>query len=262
MFSNNMLKKRSFNPSAQITCRKHTGGPAAELLCVNCRKHKPIMFFSNTERKASGRQRCRACVEWMESDEPGYVPLAAPNSTREDDELRAFKREEMDQLSFYSDEDDDYVIDAQAGALCDSWMGRSRETTAAKSGSGLTANNLQHLAEAGSSYSASSRANGSYHVSSAPTDTASTAGTEATTRPSDGRSFNAYGPDGEVQKRKAGTANSVISATSRSSHGNGTWAKPAGRKTGPSLPRHLEYENPHTVGHETCHDDDDSSDGC
>lgn len=260
MFSNNMLKKRSFNPNAQITCRKHTGGPVTEMLCSNCRKHKPMEFFSNSERKTSGRQRCRACVEWMDSDEPGYAPLAAPNSAREDDERKAYKGDGLD-LSFYSDGDDDYVTDAQDGAFSDSWMGRSRETTAAKSGNGLTANNLQYLAEAGNSYSASSRGTGSYHASSAPTDTASTAGTEVTARPCGARSFNAYGPDGEFQKRQAGTAASVTSGTSRSSSGRGNWAKPAARKMAPALPRHLEYENPDTVGHEA-YDDDDSSDGC
>lgn len=260
MFSNNMLKKRSFNPNAKITCRKHTGGPVTEMLCSNCRKHKPMEFFSNSERKASGGQRCRACVEWMESDEPGYVPLAAPNSAREDDEMRAYKADGPDE-SFYSDGDDDYVTEAQAGAFPGSWMGRSRETTAAKSGNGLTANNLQHLALAGNPCSASSRGTGSYHASSAPTDTASTAGTEVTARPREARQFNAYGPDGEFQKRQAGTAASVASGTSRSSSGRNNWARPAGRKMAPALPRHLEYENPDTVGHEA-YDDDDSSDGC
>lgn len=261
MFSNNMLKKRSFNPNAKITCRKHTPGPATEMLCSNCRKHKAIDYFSKNERKSSGGQRCRACVEWMESDEPGYVPLPAPNSARDGDDERAPYKGNGPDLSFYSDGDDDYVTEAQAGAFSSSWVGRSRETTGAKSGDGLTANNLQYLASTGNMYSVPSRGTGSYHASSAPTDTASTAGTEATARPRETRQFNAWGPDGEFQKRQAGTAASVISGTSRSSSGRNNWAKPDGRKMAAALPRHLEYENPDTVGHEA-YDDDDSSDGC
>lgn len=265
MFSNNMLKKRQFNPSAQITCRKHTAGPATELLCSNCRKHKPVIFFSNAERKASGGQRCRACVEWMENDAPGHVPLPAPNSAREENELEPYSEKNTLNLAFVdSDDDDDFVTEAQDGGFSGSWVGRSKESTGAKSGDGLTASNLQYLDGSGTSRSASSRGVGSYHASSAPTDAASTAGTEVTARPSEGRRFNAYGPDGQLQKRQAGTAASVASGTSRtsrSSSGRNAWAKVPARKTGPSLPRHLEYENPEFVGHED-YDDDDSSDGC
>lgn len=269
MFSNNMLKKRSFNPNAQITCRKHTATPATELLCSNCRKHKPVIFFSNAERKSSGGQRCRACVEWMENDEPGFVPLPAPNSAREKHELEPYKDQNTLDLAFVdSDDEDDFVTEAQDGAFAGAWMGRSKESTGAKPGDGLTASNLQYLADSGNSRSASSRGVGSYHASSAPTDTASTAGTEFTARPGEGRQFNAYGPDGQFQKRQAGgTAASVASGTSRASHasrsssGRNAWTKVPARKTGPSLPRHMEYEDPEFVGHED-YDDDDSSDGC
>ncbi|POS78876.1 hypothetical protein DHEL01_v202722 [Diaporthe helianthi] len=269
MFSNNMLKKRQFNPNAQITCRKHTASPATELLCSNCRKHKPVIFFSNAERKSSGSQRCRACVEWMENDMPGFVPLPAPNSAREENELKPYKDHNTLNLGFVdSDDEDDFVTESQYGAFSGTWMGRSKERTGAGPGAGcgdgLTASNLQYLADSGDSRSATSRGVGSYHASSAPTDTASTAGTEVTVRHSEGRQFNAYGPDGQFQKRQAGTAASVASGTSRtsrSSSGRNAWAKVSARKTGPSLPRHLEYENPELVGHED-YDDDDSSDGC
>lgn len=265
MFSNNMLKKRQFNPNAQITCRKHTAGPATELLCSNCRKHKPVTFFSNAERKSSGGQRCRACVEWMENDEPGHAPLPAPNSAREEVETKPYAQENSLNLAFVDDDDDDddfFVTDAQDDGFSGSWVGRSKESTGAKSGDGLTASNLQSLTNsAGNSRSASSRGVSSYHASSAPTDGGSTAGTELTARPSEGRQFNAYGPDGQFQKRQAGTAASVASGTSRNSSGRNAWAKVPARKTGPSLPRHLEYENPEFVGHED-YDDDDSSDGC
>ncbi|KAG8164004.1 hypothetical protein KVR01_005922 [Diaporthe batatas] len=266
MFSNNMLKKRQFNPSARITCRKHTAGPTTELLCSNCRKHKPVIFFSNAERKSSGSQRCRACIEWMENDAPGHVPLPAPNSVREEDELKPFADQNTLNLAFVdSDDDDDFVTEAHDDGVSGTWMGRSKESsTAAKSGAGLTASNLQSLDDFGNSRSASSRGVGSYHASSAPTDTASTAGTDVTTRPSGGPQFNAYGPEGQFQKRQAGTAASVVSGTSRtsrSSSGRNAWIKVPGRKTGPSLPRHLEYENPEFVGQED-YDDDDSSDGC
>lgn len=261
MFSNNMLKKRTFNPNAQITCRKHTSGAVAvtELLCSSCQKHKAIDFFSNNERKASGGQRCRACVEWVESDEPNHIPLPAPNSVRDDHEKQVYKGYPMSSAAYQSDEDDDYVTEAQAVDSDASWVGRSRETTGAEIGDGLTQKNLQQVTGAGNPSAMSSR--GSYHPSSAPTDTASTTGSEDTARPHDASRFTAYGPNGQVQRRQAGTASSVTSATSRSTTAGKAWARPAGRKYAPALPRHMEYENPETVGY--CdYDDDDSSDGC
>ena len=261
MFSNNMLKKRSYNANAQITCRKHTATAATELLCSSCRKHKAIDFFSKNERKASGSQRCRACVEWVESVDPAFIPLAAPNSVRDEEEKAPYKGDAEDGAGFYGDVDDGYVSESLSGAFSNPWMGRSRETTGAGRDAGLTANNLQYLTGSGTAYSASSRGGGSYHASSAPTDSASTAGTENTARPRDTPQFNAYGPEGQFQKRNVSIASSVTSGTSRSTAGSKGWARPAGRKMPPALPRHLEYENPDTVGY-CAYDDDDSSDGC
>lgn len=262
MFSNNMLKKRSFNPNAKITCSKHaTGGAVTELLCSSCRKHKAIDFFSKNERKSSGGQRCRACVEWVTADEPDHIPLPAPNAVRDHEEREVYKGHLENIAPVHDDLGDDYVTEAQGGASDDSWLTRSRETTGAETGDGLTFTNLQYIQDRGDAYSASSRGGGSYHASSAPTDSASTTGTESTARPDDARQFNAYGPNGQFQRRQTGTASSVTSATSRSTNGRKDWARPATRKCAPALPRHMEYENPDTVGH--CdYADDDSSDGC
>ncbi|KAK7724233.1 hypothetical protein SLS64_000567 [Diaporthe eres] len=261
MFSSNMLKKRSFNPNAQITCRKHTASAATELLCSSCRKQKPIDFFSKNERKSSGAQRCRACVEWIECDEPDSIPLPAPNSIRDHKEKEVYKGDSRNHVPFHVDEDGDYVTEAYARAVDDSWMGRSSETTGAETGEGLTLENLQIINDARNSRSTSSHGGGSYHPSSAPTDSASTAGTEDTTRPRVAHQFNAYGPNGQLQKRQTSTASSVTSGTSRSTTAGKNWARPATRKYAPALPRHMEFENPDTVGYDA-YDDDDSSDGC
>lgn len=255
MFSSNMLKKRSFNPNAQITCRKHTANAATELLCSSCRKQKPIDFFSKNERKSSGAQRCRACVEWIECDEPDRIPLPAPNSVRDEKERQVYKGDPRNVVPYHCDEDGDYITEPRD----DSWVVRSLETTGAETGDGLTTENLQHINNAGNSRFGSSR--GSYHASSAPTDSVSTAGTEDTARPRDAPQFNAYGPNGQFQRRQASTASSVTSGTSRSTSGSKDWARPATRKYAPALPRHMEYENPDTVGYDA-YDDDDSSDGC
>ncbi|KAJ0124937.1 hypothetical protein J7T55_006280 [Diaporthe amygdali] len=268
MFSNNMLKKRTFNPNAQITCRKHTGGAVTELLCSSCRKHKPLDFFSNAERKVTGGQRCRACIEWLEGDQPDYVPLPAPNSVRDHEEKRAYKADGRGMDDYDDDEDDYYVTEAQGDAFSDddaSWAGRTKAPKGANTAGGLTANNLKNLDNYGGSHSASSRGDERYHASSAPTDSASNADTESTARPHNPRRFNAYGPNGQVQRRQVGTAASETSGTSVSTQGSipgrKDWARPATRKTAPALPRHMEYENPDTVGH-YAYDDDDSSDGC
>lgn len=275
MFSNSMLKKRSFNPNAQITCRKHTaGGAVTELLCSSCQKHKALEYFSKSERKSSGGQRCRACVEWVVADEPDHIPLPAPNSLRDHEEREVYKGNlENPTVRFCGDDDDDYVAknyhsdgddtfvtEGQVDASEESWVGRSKENTGAETG-GLTFENLKHIDDARNPSSASSRGGGSYHPSSAPTDSASTTGTEVTARPGNARKFNAFGPNGQFQRRQAGTASSVTSATSRSTTGSNGWARPATRKYAPAMPRHMEYENPDAVGYDEF-DDDDSSDGC
>lgn len=278
MFSNSMLKKRSFNPNAQITCRKHTaGGAVTELLCSSCRKHKALEYFSKSERKSSGTQRCRACVEWVAADEPDHIPLPAPNSTRDPKEREVYKGNlDNPSVRFYGDEDDDYVAknyrrddddncvtDYQIDASEEPWVGRSKANMGAETGGlgGLTFENLKHIDGARNPSTTSSGGGGSYHPSSAPTDSASTTGTEDTARPGDARKFNAFGPNGQVQRRQAGTASSVTSATSRSTTGSNGWARPATRKYAPAMPRHMEYENPDAVGYDEF-DDDDSSDGC
>lgn len=288
MFSNNMLKKRSFNPNASITCRKHTAGAVSELLCSSCRRHKPLEAFSNAERKLGGSQRCRGCVEWIEHDESGYIPLPAPNSAREpgwETKVYEDKHKGGNTGDFYAskygcfggDEGGDYSTEAQGDAFeadYAPWTSQSRAIIgAARSnailgpkphdyGDGfLTAKNLRAHNDSGGSYRASSRGDGSYHASSAPTDTASTTGTESTAQPGSSRPFNAYGPDGQVEKRRAGTATPATSITSHGTTGRSAWAKPEGRKYAPALPGHMENENPAAAGN-YARDDDDSSDGC
>ncbi|KAI3394295.1 hypothetical protein diail_2942 [Diaporthe ilicicola] len=282
MFSNNMLKKRSFDPNAQITCRKHTAGAVTELVCSNCHQHKPVDDFSNAERKTGSEHRCRICVEWLEGDESGYVPLPAPNSIRTPGwEIMTYKANRGvtgdmcdENVDFGDEEDGNYATEAQAGGSSTDhspWTGRAKAPTSYPNDghvdARLTVSNL--ITHNGSSETnfASSRDVSSYHASSAPsapsapTDTASTTGTETTARPGDPRRFNAYGPDGQFQKRQAGRAASETSGTSRTTPGSKGWAKVSGRKYPPALPRHMENENPDRVGDHAYYDDD-SSDGC
>ncbi|KAL1855808.1 hypothetical protein Daus18300_010983 [Diaporthe australafricana] len=289
MFSNNMLKKRSFNPNAKITCRKHTAGVVSELLCSSCRRQKPLEAFSNAERKLGGSQRCRGCIEWIEHDESGYIPLPAPNSAREPGwETMVYEANQKGGITggpyaghygdFGGDERGDFSTEAQADAFqadCAPWTSQSQAIIKAARSQGvvgpkpgdhgnvfLTANNLRAHNDSSRPYRASSRDDGSYHASSAPTDTASTTGTESTAHPGSARQFNAYGPDGQFQKRRAGPATPNTSVTSHSTtERRSAWAKPEGRKYAPALPRHMENENPAAAGN-YAHDDDDSSDGC
>lgn len=261
MFSNNMLQK--YHKGQEITCRKHTQGPISEIKCVNCYRYKPLNCFSNSARKVNGSRRCRDCVDWSEADLPGYTPLPAPNAQRSIEERELYQRpQQTTDVSHEYEKEDEYMTEIDGGAASIdqvSSVGRSNQSSVGTS-NGLTTYALQKF---NASNPAHSRSGQSYHASSAPTDSASIFGTEPTVRPRAHVEFNAYGPEGQAQKRvQSVTAASEITATSVSSGvpGRKNWAKPEGRKTGIAVPSYLEYENPDEAG--DCYDSDGSEDFC
>ncbi|KAK7748046.1 hypothetical protein SLS53_001298 [Cytospora paraplurivora] len=276
MFSKNMLQKYNCG-QGPITCRKHTAGPATEMVCSTCHKTKPLDCFSNANRKVNGSHRCRACVEWTESDIAGHAPLPAPNTMRSLEEREFYQRprqtlDVFDGAQQLDDgdeeegegEEDEFLVEVTDGAFVSdgvSSVGGSTRTPAGNTTS-LTSYALKNF---NASDVASSRGDQSYHASSAPTDTASTVGTAFTVGRRNHVQFNAYGPDGQVQKRvQSTTAASVTTATTVSSTdapGRKNWPKVASRKVGHSAPSYLQYENPDEVGQ--CDDDsDESADEC
>lgn len=261
MFSSSMIQR--YRSGKDITCRKHTQGAVAEIKCVNCHKYKPLKSFSNSERNVNGSHRCRDCVEWSEADMPGINPLPAPNAQRSVDERELYKRAQqaVDGSEEYEKEDDPLVELKSAASSTDqaSSVGRSSHSSIGNS-HGLTTYALQNFNASNPAYSRSGQ---SYHASSAPTDTASTFDTDSTVRPRGHVEFNAYGPEGQIQRRvQSMTAASEITSTSDSSGvpGRKNWAKPEGRKTGVAAPSYLQYENPDEVG--DCFDSDGSEDFC
>ncbi|ROW12928.1 hypothetical protein VPNG_04647 [Cytospora leucostoma] len=271
MFSKNMLQKYN-RGQRPITCRKHTAGPATEMVCSTCHKTKPLDCFSNANRKVNGNRRCRACVEWTESDVAGHAPLPAPNNMRSLEEREFYQRPRQtldvfdgaQQHDNGGHEDEEYRVEVTEGVFISdgaSSVGQST-TTPADTTTSLTSYALKNF---NASDAASSRGGQSYHASSAPTDTASTIGTASTVGRRNYVQFNAYGPDGQVQKRvQSTTAASVTTATTVSSTdvpGRKNWPKVASRKVGLSTPAYLQYENPDEVG-QCDNDSDESADEC
>ncbi|ROW06497.1 hypothetical protein VMCG_04344 [Cytospora schulzeri] len=261
MFSNNMLQK--YHSGLDITCRKHTQGPISEIKCINCHRYKPLACFSKSARKLNGSRHCRDCVDWSEADMPGIAPLPPPNGQRSVEERELYKRPQQTiEVSDGYQKEDEYLVEIDGATSSTDQalsVGRSNPSSADNS-QGLTTYALQNFNASNPAYSRSGQ---SYHSSSAPTDTASTLGTESTVRPRGHAEFNAYGPQGQVQKRvQSVTAASERTASSVASGvpGRKNWAKPAGRKTGIAAPAYLEYENPDEVGH--CFDSDGSEDFC
>ncbi|KUI74039.1 hypothetical protein VM1G_09357 [Cytospora mali] len=267
MFSKNMLQK--YKSGQGITCRKHTPGSIVEIICVGCHRSKPLNCFSNSERKVHGSHRCRDCVEWSEADCPGYNPLPPPNAQRSVEERELYNRPQQTLEVFHDDhddQDDEYAIETDCTPFSTdqaSSVGRSDNSSISNS-NGLTTYALQNFNVSNPPYSRSGQ---SYQDSFAPTDTASTTGTNITERPRSHVHYNAYGPKGQVQTRTqsvvaASETTATFGATSVSSSvpGRKNWAKPNGRKTAVVAPSYLQYENPDDVGH--CYDSDESADIC
>lgn len=193
---------------------------------------------------------------------PGINPLPAPNAQRSVDERELYKPpQHATDVNDERDEDEDLMDFSSTVSSTDhvSSVGRDSHSSAGTP-HGLTTYALQNFNASNPAYSRSGQ---SYHTSSAPTDTASTFDTETTVRPRGHVEFNAYGPEGQVQRRvQSVTAASEITATSKSSGvpARKNWAKPEGRKTGIAAPAYLQYENPDDVGH--CSDSDGSQDFC
>ncbi|KUI57703.1 hypothetical protein VP1G_05031 [Cytospora mali] len=268
MFSKNMLQKHK--SGQDITCRKHTPGSVAEIVCVGCHRSKPLNCFSNSARKVNGSHRCRDCVEWSEADCPGYNPLPPPNAQRSVEERELYNHPQQTLEVVYDNHDDEdeyeYATETDCAPFSTdqaSSVGRSDNSSISNSNS-LTTYALQNFNASNPAYSRSSQ---SYQNSFALTDTASTTGTKITERPRSHVHYNAYGPKGQVRRRiqsvvAASETTATFGATSVSSSvpGRKNWAKPDSRKTAIVAPSYLQYENPDNVGH--AYDSDESADNC
>lgn len=97
-FSNVELKKmkdvKGNRKPYVMRCRAHTQGTVAEIRCVDCGVMKPAGDFSNANRKTTGSQRCRLCVDFTESDLAQTNPLPAPDGLRSVDEWNLSSRVE------------------------------------------------------------------------------------------------------------------------------------------------------------------------
>ncbi|KFY95412.1 hypothetical protein V500_02804 [Pseudogymnoascus sp. VKM F-4518 (FW-2643)] len=65
--------------SANLRCRHCSGENVFELLCQNCHITKSKDDFSYNQRTAAISARCKACVNWQETNEPGTETLPGPS---------------------------------------------------------------------------------------------------------------------------------------------------------------------------------------
>ncbi|ELR08565.1 hypothetical protein GMDG_03260 [Pseudogymnoascus destructans 20631-21] len=65
--------------SANLRCRHCSGENVFELLCQYCHVTKAKDDFSYNQRTAALSARCKACVNWQETNEPGTETLPGPS---------------------------------------------------------------------------------------------------------------------------------------------------------------------------------------
>lgn len=296
MFSKNMLQKYQ-SGRGSITCRKHTSGPATELLCTFCHRKRPLSYFSKSARRVNGgSQHCRDCVAWHESDLPGYAPLPAPNAQRSCSERLFYNRPQQVWDRFDEEEEEEEAQMEEANGFNSTTVQASsvdrsghfpdgnpddaaayglQNFNTLNIGSNRDDSNPEPPAVTGYALQNfnmlnldSSRDDQSHHASSAPTESDSKIDNDSTVDSRSHVEFNAYGPDGQYQKRvESITAASETPATGvTSGHdsvpGRKNWAKVPGRKTAIIAPAYLSYENPDEVGNDYDYDSDGSADYC
>lgn len=248
--------------SYKVMCKRHTDGNVQELLCEDCGEVKPVDAFSNAARKANNMPRCRDCVSWTEADTTTANPLPAPLEDRAPDEtkLRRNPRDEFD------DEADELNGGFDIMSIHENATDVSRgsaSTVGRGNSQGLTSSALNYHNDGTPTVN---RGRGAYNPSSAPSaqsDVASTAGTERP-RPTNGRQYTAYGPNGQVQPREQSVISmsditSVTSTDNAAALNSSGFAKVSGRKAPVVAPDYLTKSRPDEPRRYFPFDDDSGS---
>ncbi|OBT61405.1 hypothetical protein VE03_09509 [Pseudogymnoascus sp. 23342-1-I1] len=75
--------------NANLRCRHCSGENVFELLCQNCQVTKSKDDFSYNQRTTALVARCKACVNWTETNEPGTETLPGPSMALQPDSTLA-----------------------------------------------------------------------------------------------------------------------------------------------------------------------------
>ncbi|EGX96406.1 hypothetical protein CCM_01062 [Cordyceps militaris CM01] len=192
-----------------MTCKQHSAGARAEMRCEVCMLVKSIDDFSKNSRR-NGESQCRRCVAWTEIQEPGLTPgpLETGHISPEEEQQQTLRQHFVMTQDFFPIDDDDDLPRAPISDFSQLGLDDAYEQAAgtpcvteflSQQVSTLTVpRHLRGKAKAVSE-AASSTAGSTAGDLSLPTtllDTDSDASSVVN------QSFNAWGPDGEMERRR------------------------------------------------------------
>ncbi|KAM3530132.1 hypothetical protein MY4038_005068 [Beauveria bassiana] len=243
-----------------MTCKQHSAGSRSEMRCDVCRLVKPIDEFSKNSRR-NGEYQCRRCVAWTEIQEPSLTPgpLETGHISPEEEQQQALRQRFLLSQDFFPDDDDDDDDDdliPQAPITAFASLGLSEESCLKAVRSAKSAAIDEFLSRADDASSTRSvvlppHLRTKYKaVSEAASSASSTAGdmslpttlleSDSDTASIVSRSFNAWGPDGRLQRRfadsvasssVAGSSHAATSVTEEDANVVGDWSRVGAPKT-------------------------------
>ncbi|KGQ08681.1 hypothetical protein BBAD15_g5993 [Beauveria bassiana D1-5] len=252
-----------------MTCKQHSAGSRSEMRCDVCMLVKPIDEFSKNSRR-NGEYQCRRCVAWTEIQEPALTPgpLETGHISPEEEQQQALRQRFLLSQDFFPDDDDDdddddlipqtnkAVMKNQAPITAFASLGLSEESCLRAVGSAKSAAIDEFLSRADDASSTLSvvlppHLRSKYKaVSEAASSASSTAGdmslpttlleSDSDTASIVSRSFNAWGPDGGLQRRfadsvasssVAGSSHAATSVTEEDANVVGDWSRVRAPKT-------------------------------
>ncbi|TPX10974.1 uncharacterized protein E0L32_008011 [Thyridium curvatum] len=272
------LRKRSPGVTAAdsgINCLEHSGNVAKELRCKGpCQQWLAFSQFSKRTRKMN-RNWCLQCTAWQLSQEPGYIPFAAPNNVLSLDEKRKITESQdhifLEALGSHSPAEDDQSSDetmtTSAAAQHDvfSEIRFDPEAVQPLSEATLAACNAKMYAtettrtvaatedsrptcsDFVSTFQTSVTGTTSKDLADSDTGTSVAATTpQASHNGAEATPFNAWGPNGQpATRRKAVTVVSAVTSTVGGTRprdrpdGPSGWARPSTRKTELLVPAYV-----------------------
>ncbi|OAQ97072.1 hypothetical protein LLEC1_00957 [Akanthomyces lecanii] len=237
----NLQTGRALDPAhSGMTCLQHSTGSRCELRCELCNLVKSLDEFSKSSRR-KGEYQCRRCVAWTEIQEPGLTPgpLETGHISPEEEEQQMLKHRFVLSNDFFDDGDDGLpqapvtalsslgLDESYAGAIGSAsireLLSQVDDTFATRcnmqmylngrAASSVAASDASSVAAGGSEVTLPPHLRGKYKAmsgaaSSAASSTASELSLPTTLLDTDTdaasivNNFNAWGPDGELKRRR------------------------------------------------------------
>ncbi|OAA79665.1 hypothetical protein LEL_03151 [Akanthomyces lecanii RCEF 1005] len=242
----NLQTGRVIDPAhSGMTCKQHASGSRSELRCELCNLVKPLDEFSKSSRR-KGEYQCRRCVAWIEIQEPTLTPgpLETGHISPEEEEQQMLKNRFLLSNDFFDGEDEG--LPQLLSRFDDTYSARSNMPPhlEGKAAASAAVSETSSVAGSSSEVTLPPHLRGKYKsmsvaASSAASSTAGDLSLPTTLLDTDSdvasivNNFNAWGPNGELQRRRpdsvmdsaASLSSEAVSAENNDPNVVGDWTR-------------------------------------